>query len=506
MGVFTMTDETELKSNLSRSLTALIVAFLLAIVHQLLFYGKLPGVSYPIFVCLFYAYMLYFAKAKQRKLTKFSYFWFGAIFLLSLTYVLFHNLFYFGLNLLVIPVLILLHMTYLLSDKRPSWSQFKMFWDTLEHLLPQNFRHWGTVFKDIKSGRDSKVKNERKQVLGKVFTGLAISFPILLVVITLLASADGVFHHVLIWLPNSLDRISFGEIIGRTLWILLLGMGIFGLVWGFVDSKVYDWNVQPKEYGPALAPVTFKVDPVIMTTILIAINTVYVLFVIVQFSYLFGAWEGMLPEGSSYAEYARSGFFELMMVTAINFVILLLALGSEGKRDGLLQKVINILLYILVGCSTVMLYSAYTRLTLYEEAYGYTMIRFLVHAFMIFMGLLLILAAVRIAVARLPLVKCYIVLGLASYVVMNYIGMDVIIANKNMERYEVSGKLDADYLVGLSPEVIPSLIKFSRKEDGMLDQFLKNEWWNGAQRERNWQSFNFPEYRAQRELEKYFAQ
>lgn len=504
MGVFTMTDETELKLN--RSLTALIVAFLLAIVHQLLFYGKLPGVSYPIFVCLFYAYMLYFAKAKLRKLTRLSYFWFGAIFLLSLTYVLFHNLFYFGLNLLVIPVLILLHMTYLLSDKRPSWSQFRVFWDTLEHVIPQNFRHWGTAFKDIKSSSDSKVKDERKQVLGKVLTGLAISFPILLVVITLLASADGVFHHVLIWLPNMLDRISFGEIIVRTLWIILMGMGLFGLVWGFVDSKIYDWNVQPKEYGPVLAPVTFRVDPVIMATILIAINTVYVLFVIVQFSYLFGAWEGMLPEGSSYADYARSGFFELIMVTAINFVILMLALGSDGKRGGLLQKVIHILLYILVGCSTVMLYSAYTRLTLYEEAYGYTTIRFLVHAFMIFMGLLLILAAVRIAVPRLPLAKCYIVLGLASYVVMNYIGMDVIIANKNMERYEVSGKLDADYLVGLSPEVIPSLIKFSRKEEGMLDQFLRNEWWDGAQIERKWQSFNFPEYRAQRELEKYFAQ
>lgn len=51
-----------------------------------------------------------------------------------------------------------------------------------------------------------------------------------------------------------------------------------------------------------------------------------------------------------------------------------------------------------------------------------------------------------------------------------------------------------------------SLIKFSRKEDGMLDQFLKNKWWDGAQRERKWQSFNFPEYQAQRELEKYFAQ
>lgn len=508
MGVITMTEEMETGTGLrlNRSLAALLAAFLLAIVHQYLFYGKLAGLSYPIFVCLFYAFMLYYAKAKIRKLNKFSYFWFGAIFLLSLTYLFFHNFFFFGLNLLVIPVLILLHMTYLLSDKRPAWSRLGLVGNTLEHVLPQNFRHWSTVFTIIKRSGGSKMKDERKQVMGKVLIGLAISFPILLVVVTLLSSADGVFHHVLLALPNVLDQISFGEGFVRVLWIILLGMGLFGLVWGYVDSKIYDWNMQPKEYGPVLAPVSFKMDPIIMTTILIAINTVYVLFVFVQFSYLFGAWEGILPEGSSYADYARSGFFELIMVAAINFVILLLALVSEVKRSGGLQKFINVLLYILVGCSTVMLYSAYTRLTLYEEVYGYTTTRFLVHAFMIFMGLLLVVAALRIAVQRVPLAKCYIVLGLISYVVMNYIGMDVIIANKNMDRYAASGKLDANYLVRLSPEVIPSLIKFSEQEDGMLDDFLKNEWRELNKREQAWQSFNFPQYLAQRELAEYFAQ
>lgn len=128
------------------------------------------------------------------------------------------------------------------------------------------------------------------------------------------------------------------------------------------------------------------------------------------------------------------------------------------------------------------------------------------HAFMIFMGLLLVVAALRIAVQRVPLAKCYIVLGLISYVVMNYIGMDVIIANKNMDRYAASGKLDANYLVRLSPEVIPSLIRFSEQEDGMLDDFLKNEWRELNKRERAWQSFNFPQYLAQRELAEYFAQ
>lgn len=114
----------------------------------------------------------------------------------------------------------------------------------------------------------------------------------------------------------------------------------------------------------------------------------------------------------------------------------------------------------------VMLYSAYSRLALYEEAYGYTYIRFLVHAFMIFLGLLLVIAAVRISRVNFPLAKCYIVLGLLAYVLMNYIGMDGIIAGRNMERYEASGKLDAAYLSGLSWGAVPKLIEFSKKRMG----------------------------------------
>ncbi len=495
------------EEGISRPVSALIAAFLLAIIHQYLFYGKLAGVSYPIFVSLFYIFMLYYAKDKIRKPTGFSYILLGVIALLSLTNALFHNWFFFGLNLLVIPVLIILHMTYMLSDKRPSWSGIGIIGNALEHFFPQTLRHWNTVLTIVKKTSGRKLQNERKQVLVKVLIGLAISFPLLLIVISLLSSADGVFKHILNEFPTLLDRISFGEGLVRVLWVVVLGLGFFGLVWGFVDSKIYNWTLpQPNESELELEPTTFKVDPVIITTILVAINTVYVLFVFVQFSYLFGAWEGILPADSSYADYARSGFFELIMVTAINFVILMLALLSSEKGNLLLHRIIKVLLYVLVGCSTVMLYSAYTRLTLYEQAYGYTYIRFLVHSFMIFLALLLCLAAIRISKKEFPLAKCYIVLGLLSYVVMNYIGMDVIIANNNIDRYEVSSNIDAAYLSRLSPEAIPTLISFSRKEGGLLDSNLRDELVDFRKKERSWQSFNVSEYRAERALERYFRE
>ncbi|MNE51436.1 hypothetical protein D3C80_1460640 [compost metagenome] len=192
-----------------------------------------------------------------------------------------------------------------------------------------------------------------------------------------------------------------------------------------------------------------------------------------------------------------------MLVTAINFAILLLSLLVLVNAKARLQTLIRMLLYIMVLCSIVMLYSAYSRLALYEEAYGYTQIRFLVHAFMIFLALLLVLASVRISRAQFPLMKCYIVLGLLSYVIMNYIGMDRIIAEQNIARYESSGKLDTYYLTGLSWDAVPRLIAFNTQENGLLDQSLREKWSNQSHNKQEWFSFNVSKYRGQQALERY---
>lgn len=488
-----------------RPLYVLAAALLLACVNQYLFYGLTAGISVPIFVCLFYALVFYFAKDSLRKVTWLSHVWLGAIFLLSLTYALFANGFFFGLNLLVIPALILLHMTYMLSYRRPSWDRFGLIGAAAEQIFAQSLRQSATVLRVVKQAGGVRMQGERKQVMVKVLIGLLISCPLLLILVSLLSSADGVFHQVLEELPALFDQVSFSEGFSRFLWIILFGIALFSFTMGFAAPKHYDWTVPQLDGEQVPEPFSFTIDPVIITTVLVSVNTVYVLFVSVQFSYLFGAWDGILPEGSTFADYARSGFFELILVTTINFVILLLSLHAEGNAKNGLRKVIHLLLYILVLCSMVMLYSAYSRLALYEEAYGYTYIRFLVHAFMIFLGLLLVIAAVRINRVKFPLAKSYLLLGLLAYVLMNYIGMDSIIADQNMKRYEATGKLDAAYLSELSWDAVPELIEFSEKKDGLLDQNLHNKWQSSIPSEQKWPSFNVSKYQAQRALDRYFA-
>ncbi|WKL01487.1 DUF4173 domain-containing protein [Paenibacillus amylolyticus] len=127
---------------------------------------------------------------------------------------------------------------------------------------------------------------------------------------------------------------------------------------------------------------------------------------------------------------------------------------SSGKAGSIVHQV---LLLILVSCSAIMLYSAFMRLNLYEQAYGYTYIRFLVHAFMIFLALLLLIAGLRIRYTSIPLIRWYIVLALTAYVAVNYVGMDKRIAELNIERYHQTGNIDGTYLASLSADAVPLL-------------------------------------------------
>nr|WP_255807449.1 DUF4173 domain-containing protein [Cohnella mopanensis] len=487
----------------------LIGAFALAFVHQYLFYGNIPGVSYPLFVILLYVYLFHDRKDKLREITGFGWFLFVVILLLSMTYALFDSLIFYLLNMVAVPSLIFIHLAYTRGAKNIFWWDIRIVGAALDHLIPQSLRHIPTVFRIIKVSTVRKVDAEHKSVMRKVLIGLVIALPLLIIVVNLLANADGVFNRVLTGVPEWWNRLSLGESIMRGVWIIVFGFLFFGYFWGFVKPKRSAKRQVKSGAEEGIAEgARFKIDPVILVTLLISVNAVYVLFVAVQFSYLFGAWDGALPDGKTYAEYARSGFVELVTVTVINFAILMVSLVyGGGQGNGVLKRTNALLLYIMIGCSGVMLYSAYMRLVLYEEVYGYTYIRFLVHAFMIYLALLLIIAALRIRTSIVPLAKCYIVISLAAYVLVNYVGMDRIIAEKNIERFRDSGIIDREYISNLSMDAIPALVKLSKQEDPGMKPLLEKRWVAlMANEDRKWPSFNGSIYRAEKELSRLFKQ
>ncbi|OWA35958.1 hypothetical protein B9G55_08760 [Saccharibacillus sp. O16] len=481
-------------------------ALILGGLHQLLFYGVVPGISVPIFLLLLNGYFYIFARDRLRSLDSAGLLLTGASLLLALTYALFDNPVFFTLNLLALPSLVAWQFTYLLSDRRRSWHDPRLIPDALGHVLYQTVVNVPQIWTPFR--RSKKVEDEEDgpdHTAGKqILYGLLFAAPVLVIVCILLLSADGVLRAMLGQIPDWFGQLSLGSAPTRLIWAVGIGGFFLTYLLGFRTPR----RVPPVQ-GPAMAePIEpMRYLPTLMTiTLMTTINLVYVLFVALQFSYLFGAWQGVLPQSSTYAEYTHSGFGELIGVTLINFLLLLVGLYATDPGQGKARTTLHALLGLLVFCSAAMLGSAFSRLLLYEEAYGYTRLRFLVHAFMIFLFLLLLLFALCIRFRRLPLGRWMIVLGVCAYLAVNYACMDRVITVLNLERQEADEEpADLYYLMSLSSDAVPVLIQYGRAQGGELDLLLREKVQQDDALSAAWQSWNVSDWRANQLLKEYGA-
>lgn len=485
----------------------LVFAVLFGLVSQYLFVGAAAGISVVLFVTGFYGLFFYAIKGRMGGFDK----WQGQmssglilfipILLLTLTYALFANHLFRVLNVIALFALIIAQTVLLTRSSVQPWYRAKFYSESMFLGIVKPFSYIAVPFSLFNNRlKASKAGNSTRSKLGKILLGLVIAAPLLIIVIALLASADEIFLSWLNELPRVLDFFSFGEGIVRIGAAAIIALYAFCYIWALLFHKSTDSANglhATVEGSSQKESMRIEFDPITAGTLLISVNLVYVLFVVIQFSYLFGAANGLLPEGAAYAEYARKGFSELIMVALINIGLLLCGLHLIRRTSKLAEWIRKLSLSLLIGCTIVILISAFSRLALYEEAYGYTQTRLLVHGFMLFLGVLLMIAMLRIWKERFSMAKAYICVSIIAYVMMNYANLDARIASQNMERFERTGAIDIAYLGVLSADAAPALLKLQAKHpklDGLSEviEELRYE----ARARHKWQSWNWSEQRA----------
>jgi hypothetical protein len=197
---------------------------------------------------------------------------------------------------------------------------------------------------------------------------------------------------------------------------------------------------------------------------------------------------------------------------------LLLGLGAISRRDTESQRrVFSSLGIALVGLVIVMLFSAYQRLVLYEEAYGFSRLRTYTHVFMIWLGLLLITVVVLEMTRRKRLAGLAMLLAAFGFIIsLNVLNVDAFIVKQNVQR-EIRGvndktfaqgraDLDTQYFLDLSDDAIPPLV--SAYQTKSLPASVKDKLGaslacfrytrNQVENNYSWQSFHFSRYNADR--------
>ncbi len=224
------------------------------------------------------------------------------------------------------------------------------------------------------------------------------------------------------------------------------------------DEKVEEKTLVPSFLG-------FTESSIVLGSVVI----LFVAFVVIQFQYFFGGQANIHIEGYTYSEYARKGFGELITVAFFS-LLLLLGLGAVTRRESETQRwTFSILGAGLVGLVVVMLVSAFQRLVLYEEAYGFSRLRTYTHVFMIWLGLLLVAVVIFEMLRRERMAGLAMVLASLGFVIsLSVLNVDSFIVRQNIQRElrGVSGQtvtqgnseLDAQYFLGLSDDAVPALV------------------------------------------------
>lgn len=173
---------------------------------------------------------------------------------------------------------------------------------------------------------------------------------------------------------------------------------------------------------------------------LLPLFIVYGLFFFSQWPLYTSAFTGVLPQGYTYADYARKGFFELCGVCAVNggvylFVDLFTKRDrGEGVRRGLLTA--------LCLTSLVLAATAFSKMVLYIRTYGLTPNRVYSSWAMILLVAAFLLALVGAYWKKLNLPRALVTLCLVMFGLLCVGNTDGFIASYNVRAYE-QGRLDA---------------------------------------------------------------
>lgn len=224
----------------------------------------------------------------------------------------------------------------------------------------------------ILSNRNGSESSKRATRFGAV-AAILISAGLFCMAVGLLSAADSNFERLLSGLTGTLEKLQGDVFVTYFLLSLPVGAYLFGLTCGAnrePKAAIYARENTIQCKIAALRRVPASVWPVLLG----AFSTVYLLFIILQGSYLFSALFGVLPEGFTAAHYARQGFFELCWIMALNFVLLFIVSisGERGLRQGKAPKIMGT---VLLGESILFAVTAASKLFLYIQRFGFTPLR-----------------------------------------------------------------------------------------------------------------------------------
>lgn len=491
---------------------------LLGWLFDLLFYGKLPGISLLIFSLALLAAVGLALRWEAARALRANLWLPGLLLFFAALGFVRANAFLTFLNIgamLLLASLLAIHLT---RQPAAEGDVIRLAWAPVQAFSLSLWRGGGVVAQVTRRDLGAP-RAAARRLAPAVLRGLLIALPVVVIFGALLASADLIFADLLqrVFAQDLLDALL------RWGWrgVLILAVGFLAL--GGLAYTV--GRPEPARASQVVLPGVPRFLGFLESAIVInAVNVLFTLFVLIQLPYLFGGQLNIAAGGFTYAEYARRGFGELVAV-AVLVLGLLLALNAITRRTGRQGPAFNLSSTLLVALTCVLLASAFKRLLLYENFYGFTEMRLYPHVFMVWLGLLLAWFVATLWLRPERFASGLLIAALGFIATLDLLNPEAFIVRQNFARYQQQGasafaqrdptvtddpaetaRIDAAYLAQLSDDAVPALIAIVDRlpvverqvvDDRLLalgrQRYQSHVW-------RQWQSFHVARWNAYRWL------
>ena len=294
----------------------------------------------------------------------------------------------------------------------------------------------------------------KTEKIRKILLGLVIAAPVVVIIIALFSGADAVFGKAVSGIFDFKNAAINIYRIVRDLFV-----AVFLISSGWTIYTRASESRKAKVGIPANAG-----DKTIIATFLAVLNVLFLVFIAFQAAAFFGGQKFVESQGITYADYARNGFFQLLAVAGIVFVIMVAIYRWTHLREWA-SRALGIALIIETG---VIIVSAVRRLALYIDTYGLTLSRYWA------MVVIIVIAAVltTLLIGALAEIKYEMVIRsvfiglLVVFPFLLLVNVEDYIVKFNFDRF-VNGqtdRFDEPYLSRLGSDAVPALANALRSE------------------------------------------
>lgn len=329
-------------------------------------------------------------------------------------------------------------------------------------------------FSSLKGDKASK----KNRTLFQILLGLLISVPLIAVTTYLLSTYDSAFYTLV---GEIFENLNVAQIIVS----LVVAVIITPFIYSFslvLEKKNTDGE---KLKVTSLTP---KCPPVVLNTFLLSVSVVYVIYLFSQLAYITSAFSFLLPEDYTASEFAREGFFQMLLIAAINLtlngVTTAVVKRDENGKLPTLTKALNIFLCLFTLFFTA---SAFVGIVQYISKYGFTYLRTAVSAFIIMSAVIVIIMLASLFIKKMPRLRLITVTVSLTLVLISFLNIDSFVSKANYKLFEKGAiNVTLNDLYSFEPAELIKLYK-----NGLCEKITKDD---GSENFTEVDDFGYDEY------------